>query len=126
MRWLCSPRSPAPANPPADYFDRVNCAWPIFDRARFTAELEQSYQPGSRPPPAWNLAFYMVLALGCVSDPAEEPTAVRNASQERALSYFRTGCRLLPSVLFCNRDIIGMQALLATVSPPPSASASPY
>ncbi|KAL0640681.1 hypothetical protein Q9L58_000352 [Maublancomyces gigas] len=98
-----------------DYFDRVNCATPIFDRETFDAELCTFYQPGSRPSAAWMLAFYMILALGCISEPREESVVLRTANQAEALSFFHAGSRLIPAVLFCNRDICGVQALLATV-----------
>lgn len=119
---MCCPRPfrPPPSSPlapPADYFYRVNCAYPIFDYARFTAELALFYEPGSRPSPAWQLSFYMVLALGCISTPTKEPAAACIAAQAQALSFFRAGCRLLPMVLFCNRELSSVQALLATVSP---------
>lgn len=74
------------------------------------------YQNGSRASPAWLLAFYVILALGCISNPAEEPAAARAANEAQALAFFRTGCRSIPTVLFCNRDICGIQALLAAVS----------
>lgn len=78
------------------------------------------YQNGSCPSPAWLLAFYMILALGCISEPSEESVAVRTASQTQALSFFWAGFRNMAGVLFCNHDISGVQALLATVSPTPS------
>lgn len=102
----------------SDYFDRVNCATPIFDREAFDVELHTFYQPGSRPSAAWLLSFYMILALGCISEPCEESVVLRTANQAEALSFFRAGCGLIPIVLFCNRDISGVQALLATVTPP--------
>lgn len=89
---------------------------PIFSRERFDVELDMFYQNGSRASPAWLLSFYTILALGCLGNPLEEPTAVRQANEVQALELFRTGCKNISKVLFFNRDISGIQALLATVS----------
>lgn len=94
----------------------MNLALPIFNRERFDVELGMFYQNGSRASPSWLLSFYVIMALGCVSNPAEESVTVRGANEAQSLELFRTGCRNIPTVLFCNRDLGGVQALLVTVS----------
>jgi hypothetical protein len=72
-------------------------------------------QNGHRASPSWLISLHTILALSLLSNPVDEPVAERKAAEKTALALFRTGCRHVPKVLFCNRDISGVQALLATV-----------
>ncbi|KAH8152327.1 uncharacterized protein LAJ45_03754 [Morchella importuna] len=98
-----------------DYFDRINCVIPIFSRSRFSTELAMFQQNGHRASPSWLISLHSILALALLFNPVNEPVAERKAAEKTGLALFRTGCRHVPKVLFCNRDISGMQALLVTI-----------
>lgn len=72
-------------------------------------------QNGHRASPSWLISLHTILALSLLSNPVNEPVAERKAAEKTALALFRTGCRHVPKVLFCNRDISGVQALLVAI-----------
>lgn len=72
-------------------------------------------QNGHRASPSWLISLHSILALALLFNPVNEPVAERKAAEKTGLALFRTGCRHVPKVLFCNRDISGMQALLVTI-----------
>ncbi|RPA93465.1 hypothetical protein L873DRAFT_1847231 [Choiromyces venosus 120613-1] len=98
-----------------NYMNRMNPWLPIYDRDQFLSELDYFYEHGEKAPPAWILSLNMIIAMGCRST-ATQPSKEQWESEEKeSWLYFRNACNGIPLVLFTNRDISAVQALLAMI-----------